>query len=98
MYLKRRAGAHESRFHWPLRCAIKIGGENFRDGLGVPRGLQQAGTPLRENRGNLIGIFFCDEIVEACLHLQQRGIERPVSSIMRVQMESDAGVRFALRW
>jgi hypothetical protein len=47
----------------------------------------QAGTPGRQNRRNVIGIFFGDEVIESCLGFGQQGIEGPGTAIPRVQVK-----------
>ena len=54
------------------------------------RGLQQVFAPSCESRSDLIGIFFRDEIVEACLHFEQRRIERTIVPVVRMQRKVSA--------
>src|SRR4029077_11123435 len=95
-HFKRRTGTYDSRLGWAKRCTREIRRQGFRDRLCVHWRPQQTGTPLRENTRNLVGIFFGDEVVEPRLHLEQRGISRPIGSIVRVKMKSSA-VRFSGR-
>jgi len=74
--------------------AREIRSEDFSDRLCIHWRPQQTGAPLRENARDLVGIFFGDEVVEACLHLKQRGINRPLALVVRVKMKS-CGVRLA---
>src|SRR5713101_189267 len=83
----KRPRAHEARFNRPERRPGKIRGENFFDRLHLLRRLQQVRAPLRQNRCDLVRIFFGDEIVEPRLCLEQRGIERRLGSIVRMQVK-----------
>ena len=51
------------------------------------RRLPQARTPLLENRADLSGVFFRDEVVQPRVHFQQSGIQRPLRPIVRLKME-----------
>lgn len=81
-------GTHDLRLHLPYRTPGKLRRENSDECIGVGRRAQQAVAPLRKNRSDLVRIFFCNESVETCLHLQQRGIERPLATIVRMQLKS----------
>src|SRR6266849_9428707 len=87
----KRPRAHEARFKRPERRPGKIRGENFFDRLHLLRRLQQSRAPLGENRCDLARIFFGDEIVEPRLRLEQRGVERPLSSIVGMQVKLGVG-------
>ncbi len=87
----KRPGAHEARFNRPERRPGKIRGENFFDPLHLLRRLQQARAPLGENGGDLVRVFFRDELVEPRLRLEQRGIERRLGSIVRMQVKLGIG-------
>lgn len=43
--------------------------------------------PLREDRGDLIVKLFGDEVIEAGLDLKQRGVERGLGAVARMEME-----------
>ena len=70
--------------------------ERLIDGLGFEivsvtsasaRRIAQARAPFRENRCDLIGIFFSDEIIELCLGLEERSIQGRRAAVMRMEME-----------
>ena len=46
---------------------------------------------MRENTSNLIRVFFCNELIETGLGLEQRGLERQVGAIARMQVEFGSG-------
>jgi hypothetical protein len=79
---ERGARAHDPRFGRLRRSSEEIRRKNLFDGF------DQVSTPFRENRGNLIVIFFRDEIVEPGVGLEQRGVQRRLGAVMRMQMES----------
>lgn len=91
MDLKRGVGTHDSRFCGLERCGGKARGEDFLDSLRLLRRFEQVGLPLGKNHPDLVGVFFGDELVKACLNLQQRGIERALGAVMRVEVESGGG-------
>ncbi len=79
--LESRAGANNSRVERPRRSSQESRREDALDGIG------QIGAPLREKHGNSIVILFGDEVVEAGLGLQQRGIESGLGSVVGMEME-----------
>ena len=83
----KRPGAHEARFNRPERRPGEIRCENFFDRPHFLRRFEQARAPFGENGCDLVRIFFRDEIVEPCLRLEQRGIERRLGSIVRMQVK-----------
>ena len=52
---------------------------------------QEASAPLRQNGSNLVVIFLGDEVVQARLRLEQRGLDRQLGAIVRTQMEFATG-------
>ena len=77
--------------------AQKVRGQNLLDRLYFLRGSQQPGTPLFKDGSDLVGILFSDEIVKPGPSLEQRGIERPLSTIVRMQMELGTGCRWRIK-
>jgi hypothetical protein len=73
MNCKHRAGTYEPGFRWPHGGSHKTGAKNLFDRLHILRRCEQASTPLRKNRGDLVVIFFGNEIVEPRRGLEQGG-------------------------
>ena len=92
MDFKHRAVTHESRFSRPQGRSRKLRRKNSLKSVHILRGLKQARTPLRKNGRDLVMVFFDDEIVQARLRLEEQGVERPLRSIVRTQLE------VAVRW
>ena len=87
MDFQHRTRTHQSRFSRLKRRSDEIRREHSLDRLDVLRRPQQACAPLRENRCNLLGMFFRDENIKARFRLEQSGFERQLGSIVRMQME-----------
>src|SRR5438132_7933596 len=85
--LKHRPGAHEPRFDRPQGGTREVRSKSLLECLQVVRRFQQTRTPCCESRRDLIVIFFGDELVRTCLHLQERLIERGPRSIVRMQVK-----------
>ncbi len=51
------------------------------------RRLEQAGPPLTEKRGDLILIFFGDELIGARLRVEEERVERRLGAIMGVEVK-----------
>src|SRR5205807_9563039 len=66
--------------------------KNFLDRTHILRRSQQAGTPLRKNRRDLVSVFFSNKVIAASLGFQEQSIERPEHPIVRMQVE------LTIRW
>src|SRR5947209_7187883 len=51
---------------------------------------QQLRSPLAEDRCNFIGVFLRNKSIEPSLHFQERGVEWPLATIVRLQVKSVA--------
>jgi len=85
--LERGARTQQARFDWPERRRREIRGESLFKLLYFLRRSQQARAPFRKDCGDLVVIFFGDEIVETCLRLEKGRVEWRLGSIVRVQVE-----------
>src|SRR5262249_34963223 len=65
----------------------KAVGERLLNHGGLRRTLQKLGLPSGQDRSNLFGIAFRDEVVIGGLHLEQNWIKRVWSSITRRQVK-----------
>jgi len=73
--LERGARTQQARFDWPERRRREIRGESLFKLLYFLRRSQQARAPFRKDCGDLVVIFFGDEIVETCLRLEKGRVE-----------------------
>src|SRR5713226_2255200 len=87
MRFNSRARAGQPRLLRTWRGSQKTRSENSFDGLRVLRRSQQTFTPLRENRPDLVGVFFGEEVMETGLKFEKRGIERGLGAIVRMEVE-----------
>ena len=79
MNFKRWTRTNLPRCDWLRREAQESWCKSFRDASHVP---------LRENSGDLLVILFGDEIVEARVRFREYGIERSLSAIVRMKMQT----------
>ena len=61
--------------------------QDFFDRLQLQGGFEQTCRPVRENRCDLVGIFFCDEIVDSGFRLEKYRVERHLGAIVGLQVE-----------
>ena len=83
--------------HWPRPHSPRIrrlqrrrretSDKNFLDRLHILWRSQPALAPLGENRRNLVGVFFRDEVVETGLRFAEQRIQRPRLTVVRMQVE-----------
>src|SRR5271166_2450225 len=93
MNFQSRVRTHWSRLDRLQRCSGEICRKTFFNGSNFLRRSKQTGTPFRKNLRNPVVVFFRDEIVQVGIYLEQRGIERSLSGIARMQTEVFIGQR-----
>ena len=84
--LDRRTGPNNPGFQWAERDSAKIWQKTIFNRSHIVRRFQKTGTPLGEHRRNVVGILFRDKIIQATFLFQEKGVERPLHLIVRMQM------------